>query len=162
MKSIDLLVGIKAEQTLRDVVRAATEESTSDSYPLELCPIGKKDWIAGQRLSEPIRFGEVEQVLAATTRHLLELRSHQRIRRDSIRIYAVPKPVPVFMDSPPTESTPPAPPEESATTQQEVECPACGASVHRYNIRYDPWGQMVGCFLCRSTDGGSSGSPSSG
>ena len=153
MNKIDLLVGIKAEQTLRDAVRGASEEASDRSDFPELCPIGNKDWIAGVRVDKPIRFGEVEDILRSVTKQLLELGSHQRIRRESVRLYAVPKPVPVFK-----EPQPPKAAEQSAEAPDqegdEVTCPACGAKVHRYNIRYDPWGQMIGCYFCRSRGGG--------
>jgi rubredoxin len=157
MNKIDLLVGIKAEQTLRDAVRDASEEAVHPADSPELCPIGAKDWIAGIRVDEPIQFGEVDKILQAVTKQLLDLGSHQRIRRESVRLYAVPKPVPVFKEPQPEEpvpETPIAPAEETDEVTDEVTCPACGAKVHKYNVRYDPWGQMIGCYFCRSKGGG--------
>lgn len=165
MKGIDFLIGIKSEQTLRDAVRGAldptgqteaSDDPQTESTPttalsdphasqLELCPIGKKDWIAGHRVESPLRFGDLATHIEDVTKELIELQSHQRIRRDSVRIHAVAKPVPVFKEvEPQDEPTPPV------TNEDEVVCPACGAKVHNYNIRYDPWGKMVGCYLCRS------------
>ena len=103
MKGIDLFLGVKAEQTLRDAVRTATDEGRSDHGTSELCPIGQKDWIAGKRIEGPLEFGKLDAKKNETLKSLIQLQSHQRIRRESIRVHAVRKPVPVFKDPLPEE-----------------------------------------------------------
>jgi hypothetical protein len=163
MKSIDLFLGVKAEQTLRDAVRAATDEGASEQCTSELCPVGQKDWIAGQRIDGPTKYGELAVKKTETLKGLIELQSHQRIRRESIRVHAVRKPVPVFKDPLPDnfedEAARDTPIKEATvedTTAPDTQkddnsatCPVCGTTVHTYNIQYDPWGKMVGCYLCR-------------
>ena len=156
MKRIDLFLGIKAEQTLRDAVRAAAEESTDDADVPELCPVGKKDWIAGKRLSTSLVFGQIEEKKRAVIKNLIGLQSHQRIRQESIRIYAVRPPVPVFKDTIP-EGLEEEPVKEQVPDTETVACPVCGVEVHKYNIQYDPWGKMVGCYLCRGEAGNKNG-----
>ena len=148
MKEIDLFIGIKTEQTLRDAVRALAEESQDEQSLPELCPTGKKDWIAGKRLGTSVRFGNLEKEKQSVIKSLLALQSHQRIRHESIRLYSVRPPVPVFKDPMPQDLKEEAPeaPEEK---QGVVTCSVCGVEVHSYNIQYDPLGRMVGCYLCR-------------
>lgn len=147
MKGIDLFLGIKAEQTLRDMVRAATEELAEEADTLELCPVGKKDWIAGMRLEAGSHFGDLEKNKKRVITSLIELQSHQRIRQEYIRLYSIRPLVPVFKDSAPSDlgdhvnSRPPA-------MRSEVTCPRCGAKVNRQNIIFNPQGTMVGCYLC--------------
>jgi hypothetical protein len=154
MKAIDILFGIKAEQTLRDATRAAAEEPTAGVEPAELCPVGKKDWIAGERIEGPIPYDELEKKRRSVVSALIALNSHQRIRHENVRVWAVRPPVPVFRDPVPDEAAA-EPAEEPAADAQPgeptgpVTCPVCGAEVHHYNIQYDPWGKMVGCYLCR-------------
>ncbi len=152
MKGIDLFLGIKAEQTLRDAVRAANEEQGASESESELCPVGQKDWIAGRRIGSVLSFKELATKKDESLKSLIGLGSHQRIRRESIRVYAVKKPVPVFKDPLP-ESLGEEPEEETTADDNSATCPVCGATVHTYNIQYDPWGKMVGCYLCRGDHG---------
>ena len=152
MKSIDLIVSVKAEHTLRDAVRDAAENSQGDDKAIELSPLGTKDWIAGDRAGSSVKFGEVDRILEATAARLINLKSQQRIRRDSIRIYAVPKPVPVFREPMP-ESPTDGDGRDSDADAQTVVCPVCKAEVHRYNARYDSKDNIVGCFICRGISG---------
>ncbi len=159
MKAIDLIIGIKAEQTLRDAARTAAEEGATRADSPELCPVGKKDWVAGERIGSTVRFGELEPKRNAVLARLIDLQSHQRIRQESLRIYAVRAPVPVFKDPMPEETVERSQ-NERASNPETVACPVCGTEVHNYNIQYDPWGKMVGCYICRgesnSKDGESS------
>ncbi|MCP4196438.1 MAG: hypothetical protein GY762_04740 [Proteobacteria bacterium] len=154
MKGIDLFLGVKTEQTLRDATRAAEGEAPAGDKPsTELCPIGKKDWIAGERIGLALKFKEINDRRRRVIKDLLQLNSHQRIRQENIRLYAVRKPVPVFKDPVPddiahemladkAESVP-------GPASETRECPVCGARVHNFNMQYDPWGRAVGCYLCR-------------
>jgi hypothetical protein len=147
MKLIDLFFGIKAEQTLRDVARNAAEESAEESVVPELCPIGKKDWIAGRRFGPCLKFGELEAKRVEVVKQLIALGSHQRIRQDNLRIYAVRPPVPVFKDAAEQESEARA--EEPAGDGDTMTCPVCGLEVHHFNLQYGSNGKPVGCYLCR-------------
>ena len=168
MKGIDLFIGVKAEQTLRDAVRACTDDPTTGPCGTELCPVGQKDWIAGRRVGGLLKYSELAIRKNETLKGLIELQSHQRIRRESIRVYSVRKPVPVFKDPLPDRfedmSNNDGTIDETTGNGAEIEesiasdtgkddtsatCPVCGAIVHTYNIQYDPWGKMVGCYLCR-------------
>ena len=149
MKSIDLFIGIKAEQTLRDATRNAQEASPDETDLPELCPIGKKDWIAGKRLGHAVRFGDLEGFRLSVIRELIQLGSYQRIRQDNLRIYAVRPPVPVFKDivadeEPVAEGAPSG--EADGDTRI---CPVCGAEVHRFNLQFGLGDTVVGCYLCR-------------
>ncbi len=144
MKSIDIFIGVKAEQTLRDATRNAAEESPEEASVPELCPIGKKDWIAGQRFEGGLRFKELDQKRLGVIKALIALGSHQRIRQDNLRIYSVRPPVPVFKEAEP--ETPPAP---EPVTGDTMRCPVCGLEVHRFNLQYGADGRAVGCYLCR-------------
>jgi hypothetical protein len=149
MKSIDLFIGIKAEQTLRDVARNAAEESADESAVPELCPIGKKDWIAGRRFGPSLKFGELEAKRVEVVKQLIALGSHQRIRQDNLRIYAVRPPVPVFKDAADHGPVAEAPTEQPAGDGDTMTCPVCGLEVHHFNLQYDSDGKPVGCYLCR-------------
>ena len=94
VSSLDLLVGIKAEQSLRDEVRAAMDEAGAESVGLELTPVGPKDWIAGTRVGTAISFKRVTEVCTEVLTKLIALESRQRIRMENIRFYVVPPPVP--------------------------------------------------------------------
>ena len=146
MKSIDIFIGVKAEQTLRDAARNAAEESPDESAVPELCPIGKKDWIAGQRFGPSVPFGELEKKRLEVVKALISLGSHQRIRQDNLRIYAVRPPVPVFKEAEPVEEAPAA---DDAGEGDTMLCPVCGLEVHRFNLQYGADGRAVGCYLCR-------------
>jgi hypothetical protein len=146
MRSIDIFIGVKAEQTLRDAARNAAEESPEGADMPELCPVGKKDWIAGKRYGPSIPFGELETKRADVVKALIALGSHQRIRQDNLRIYAVRPPVPVFKDAEPATGVP------STGDRAEGEtmfCPVCGLEVHKFNLQYGTDGRPVGCYLCR-------------
>ncbi len=143
MKKIELLFGIKAEQSLRDAIREHSEKGGDAQNPLELCPVGQKDWIAGRRIGAIIGFGECEKSARSVMQRLVRLKSYQRIRRENIRLYAVKPPVPVFKEPAPEEDKDPANEDGSVT------CPVCEAHIHRYNAQYDPDGKLVGCYLCR-------------
>ncbi len=151
MKGIDLYFGIKAEQTLRDAVRAQSEAGLEDA--LELCPVGNKDWIAGDRFGTSASFKDVRPNAKGIMGRLVNLQSHQRIRQESIRIYAVRPPVPVFKDPSPDDLIEEAPESEKSSSgikdNMPIICSNCGAEVHPYNIQYDPAGKIVGCYLCR-------------
>jgi hypothetical protein len=146
MKSLDLFLGVKAEQTLRDMARNAAEDSADDSEVPELCPVGKKDWIAGRRLKSSICFKEVDAMRSTVIRQLIALGSHQRIRQENLRLYAVKPPVPVFKEivDPVSE-----PPETAASDADTMACPVCGEVVHRFNLQYGVGEKVVGCYLCR-------------
>ena len=136
MKAIDLFLGIKTEQTLRDAARAAEGEGgRGEGQRTELCPIGKKDWIAGERIGGQVMFRELEGKKQAVIRNLLHLNSHQRIRHENIRLFAVRKPVPVFKDPVPDELVEQRSPEaadSSASRPETVVCPICGAKREQF------------------------------
>lgn len=96
-KTGDIFIGVKAEQHLRDVVRHVIE--SDDKSTLELTPVGRKDWIAGQRFSAPMNVGEMAQHCREVYLQLISLGSQQRIRTENIRMYAIQLHVPVFVDS---------------------------------------------------------------
>ncbi len=149
MKSLDLFIGIKAEQSLRDLVRNLSESAGSDDAGLELYPVGKKDWIAGRRFQAETKFAELRDQLNEAAQQLMSIGSHQRIRRDALRVFAVHPPVPVFRD--PAEditSSPPVPAAPEAQNGATI-CPNCGAEVHRFNLLFGPREKVVGCYLCR-------------
>lgn len=149
MKSIDLFVGIKAEQTLRDATRNAQEASPDETDVPELCPIGKKDWIAGKRLGHAVRFGDLEGHRLSAIKELIRLGSYQRIRQDNLRIYAVRPPVPVFKDTIESEEQII---EEASSDDSDGDtriCPVCGAEVHPFNLQFGLGDTVVGCYLCR-------------
>ena len=147
MKSLDLFLGVKAEQTLRDMARNAAEDSVDESEVPELCPVGKKDWIAGCRLKPDITFKELDAMRNEVIRKLIALGSHQRIRQDNLRIYAVKPPVPVFKDvvEPLIGDTPGRTDMDGDTMM----CPVCGEVVHKFNLQYGVGEKVVGCYLCR-------------
>ncbi len=149
MKSIDLFIGIKAEQTLRDATRNAQEASPDETDVPELCPVGKKDWIAGKRLGYAVRFGDLEGHRLSVIKELIHLGSHQRIRQDNLRIYAVRPPVPVFKDAMENgdQLLDEAPAKDTGGDTRI--CPVCGAEVHPFNLQFGPGDAVVGCYLCR-------------
>lgn len=149
MRAIDLFLGVKAEQTLRDAARAATESSEDEPAGIELCPVGRKDWIVGGRLGSAIRFGDLAARSREVVRRLLELKSHQRIRQEAVRVHAVRTPVPVFKDTAPGEGMEGGAGGEAAAAVVPGHCPVCGVEVHEYNILRDVSGRAVGCYLCR-------------
>jgi hypothetical protein len=153
LKPLDLLVGVKAEQSLRDAVRAAVEQSEDDLGGLELAPVGRKDWIAGQRIGTAVAFGELARIGRAVLTQLLGLDSRQRIRQENVRVYVLQQPVPVFKDPDPVEEVPaPAAPAFEGLGGPTV-CPICEREVHSFNLQHDTTGKVVGCFLCGGDPG---------
>ena len=153
MTAIDLFIGVKAEQTLRDITRAAAEAAADGEEVPELCPVGKKDWIAGKRVASPAAFSDVAAARQPVLQSLLDLKSHQRIRHENLRIYPVRPPVPVFKDASSDELVTDTIDPPAISKKGTVKCPVCGTEVHNYNIQYNPWGKMVGCYLCRGESG---------
>jgi len=98
LKPMHLLMGVRAEQSLRDAVRDAIELSPDDAEDLVLAPAGRKDWIAGIRIGETAAFGEISALSKRVLLRLLRLDSRQRIRSENVRLWVVPAPVPVFRD----------------------------------------------------------------
>jgi hypothetical protein len=145
MKSLDLFFGIKAEQSLRDAVRNASETAGGDASTAELYPVGKKDWIAGLRLGETLTFQVLKNRQSDVQRKLISMGSHQRIRQDSLRVHAVRPPVPVFREHTEDREVD----EKSLPNQDSVICPKCGTEVHRFNLLFGPRETVVGCYLCR-------------
>ncbi len=160
VSKLELLVGIKAEQSLRDEVRTAVDEAGAESAGLELTPVGPKDWIAGARVGTAISFVRVTEVCAEVLAKLIALESRQRIRMENIRFYVVPPPVPVFKDSPLSEFPDDAPNPKEDSTEPEVstfnsaaQCPVCGRTVNSYNLQHNTKGKVVGCFICGGDPG---------
>jgi hypothetical protein len=151
MSRLHLLVGVKAEQSLRDEVRAVVDQAEDDSEELELAPVGRKDWIAGVRVTADLSFRRLEEIAAVVLGRLITLDSRQRIRRENVRVYVVQPPVPVFKDpeeAPPPEPTSPEPPPQPAIHGATATCPVCNRSVHSYNLQHDTTGRVVGCYIC--------------
>jgi hypothetical protein len=154
-KTLHLLFGVRAEQSLRDAVRNAVEQSTDEAEDLVLAPAGRKDWIAGVRIGETTSFGELAVLGRRVLTRLISLDSRQRIRAENVRLWVVPQPVPVFRDPLPQESTQgessaddlvSAAPE--AVDEETAVCPVCGRRVHKFNLQRDPSGGAVGCYQC--------------
>ncbi len=161
VSSLDLLVGVKAEQSLRDGVRAAVDEAGAESVGLELTPVGPKDWIAGTRVGKVISYSLVTEVCEKVLTKLIALESRQRIRMENVRFYAVPPHVPVFKDPPLPEFSngDPKPREDSTTPDTSTlgntaVCPICGRTVNSYNLQHNTKGDVVGCFICGGDPGG--------
>lgn len=161
LNQLDIFVGVKAEQSLRDAVRAVVEESGEESSDLELAPVGRKDWIAGRRFGANLTYPQVAKVCREVLTRLIGLDSRQRIRMENIRLYVVPPPVPVFKDPPAelTSAAPEAPVSEEPAAPAETGlggptvCPVCGRGVHSYNLQHDTRGKVVGCFICGGEPG---------
>ncbi len=151
MKTIDLYIGIKSEQTLRDAARDVIERGDNPDC-LELVPSGKKDWIVGRRIGSSIQFSKLDGIFQSVLKQLLTLESYQRIRRESIRVYSVIPPVPVFTDDlsiSPIEESKEQEREQVKNPEGPTPCPICKREVHPYNLQYDPTGRVVGCYICR-------------
>ncbi len=160
VSTLELLVGIKAEQSLRDEVRSAVDEAGAESVGLELTPVGPKDWIAGARVGTSIPFVRVSEVCAEVLAKLIALESRQRIRMEKIRFYVVPPPVPVFKDPPSPEFSNDGarPKEDSSSSDPDIfgsaaQCPICGRTVNSYNLQHNTKGDVVGCFICGGDPG---------
>jgi hypothetical protein len=153
LAKIHLLVGVKAEQSLRDAVRAAVDDVDVDSGDLELAPVGRKDWVAGVRAGSDLSFGRLQELSGKVLGQLIALDSRQRIRRENVRVFAVQPPVPVFKD--PEESAPPPQPESAPQQARESAsiCPVCGRKVHAFNLQHDTSGRVVGCYICGGDPG---------
>jgi hypothetical protein len=104
LKTMHLVMGVRAEQSLRDAVRAAAESSADDADDLVLAPAGRKDWIAGVRIGEAASYREIAEIGKKVLKRLLRLESRQRIRSENVRLWIVPPPVPVFRDPLPSEA----------------------------------------------------------
>ncbi|MCU0660885.1 MAG: hypothetical protein MUC50_00995 [Myxococcota bacterium] len=148
LKPIELLVGVRTEQSLRDALREHTE-ANPDDLTLELCPVGAKDWVAGERVGHCLKFPCLAEIQKRVLGKLNGLRSHQRIRGESLKVYAIRSQVPVFRDAleEPAQDAEDTLPEPSSS--DTLICPTCRVEVHRYNIQCDPNGVPVGCYLCR-------------
>jgi hypothetical protein len=157
LKPLDLLVGVKAEQSLRDAVRTVIEQADDDLDGLELAPVGRKDWVAGRRIGAAVSFGELGRIGRAVLTQLLGLDSRQRIRQENVRLYVVQPPVPVFKDPEPAEELVPEPaaPEPASVggLGGPTVCPICEREVHSFNLQHDTTGKVVGCFLCGGDPG---------
>jgi len=153
-KTLHLLLGVRAEQSLRDSVRTAVEQSSDAREDLVLAPTGRKDWIAGVRIGEAMSFRELTALSRRVLTRLIALESRQRIRAENVRLWVVPQPVPVFRDPPQDAATGTPSPEDTAAAEREPDdgetalCPVCGRRVHRFNIQRDTFGRAVGCYQC--------------
>ena len=156
-KTLHLLVGVRAEQSLRDAVRTAVEQTAEEADDLVLAPAGRKDWIAGVRIGEATSFGELATLGKRVLARLISLETRQRIRAEHVRLWVVPPPVPVFRDPMPQEAEPKEEPAADAGADADAEadvdgetatCPVCGRRVHRFNIQRDTYGHAVGCYQC--------------
>ena len=153
-KTLHLLLGVRAEQSLRDAVRSAVERATDESEELVLAPAGRKDWIAGVRIGEATSFRELAALCRRVLARLIALESRQRIRMENVRLWVVPPPVPVFRDPPQDGALGPEPSERAAEPTAEPDdgetavCPVCGRRVHRFNLQRDTCGRAVGCYQC--------------
>jgi len=153
-KTLHLLLGVRAEQSLRDAVRSAVEQSSDESEELVLAPAGRKDWIAGVRIGEATSFRELAALSRRVLTRLITLESRQRIREENVRLWVVPPPVPVFRD--PQQDAAPStdPPGDAVAAEREPDdgetavCPVCGRRVHRFNLQRDTFGRAVGCYQC--------------
>jgi hypothetical protein len=137
-------------------------ERGDDPGNLELVPAGKKDWIAGRRISSSVQFGELDEIFRSVLKQLLIPESFQRIRKESIRIYAIRPHLPVFLDALDSDSEKTREPDEGPVSsgrepaekkESSVTCPICKLETHCYNLQRDPTGRIVGCYMC----GGNSG-----
>lgn len=143
LKPQDLLIGVKADQSLRDALRE--DQGREDVEHLELAPVGRKTWIAGRRVGPVEDLAGMERTAGEVHRLLMALGSAQRIRRESVRVWVAAPPVPVFRDPEPrAEETTPGP-----------ACPACGREVLEYDLHRDAAGLAVGCRTCGGDPGGS-------
>jgi len=121
--------------------------------------------VAGVRTGADLRFGELEVRCQRVLKMLLGLDSRQRIRRENVRIYAVPAPVPIFKDPLPKEEAlvdagADAEPEVDPGQEPQPEglggptvCPVCNREVHSFNLQHDTKGRVVGCFICGGDPG---------
>jgi len=152
----DLVLGVKAEQSLRDEVRNNNAESTGND-DLDLVPFGRKDWIAGVRMDAELKYSEISLKSREVMNRLLTLGSQQRIRIENIRLYVVAEQVPVFKDPPKddmqeeTLSSDKQPLFTKENNDNSSRCPICNRVVHQYNLQYNPNGAVTGCFMCGGT-----------
>jgi hypothetical protein len=158
ISKIHLLVGVKAEQSLRDVVRGAVDDGAVETGDLELVPVGRKDWVAGVRAGSDLPYGELQQIAGQVLSQLIALDSRQRIRQENVRVYSVQPPVPVFKDpeepvpgpepAPEPEPEPAAEPQPQQVQESASTCPVCQRKVHAFNLQHDTNGKVVGCYIC--------------
>jgi hypothetical protein len=157
-KPLHLLLGVRAEQSLRDAVRDAVEGAIDDGDDLVLAPAGRKDWIAGVRIGETTSFGELAALCRRVLARLIALDSRQRIRAENVRLWVVPAPVPVFRDPPQEAAAGPGQADDSGEAEPDgdddetAECPVCRRRVHRFNLQRDTLGCVVGCYQCGGDD----------
>jgi hypothetical protein len=148
ISKLHLLVGVKAEQSLRDSVRAVVDQADEGTEDLELAPVGRKDWVAGVRAGAELRFGDLALIAGSVLGRLIQLDSHQRIRQENVRVYVVQPPVPVFKDPVEPEQPPAAPLEPEQPQDSTATCPVCQRKVHSFNLQHDTAGRVVGCYIC--------------
>jgi hypothetical protein len=141
LRQQDLLIGVKAEQSLRDALRDALDGEKPGAEGLELAPVGRKTWVAGHRLGPVEELSRLAGEAADVHRRLLALGSAQRIRKETVRVWVAAPPVPVFRD--------PDPPADGTIT-----CPVCGREVSTFNLLRDAAGKPVGCYMCGGNPGG--------
>ena len=171
-QQMDIFIGVKAEQTLRDAVRLQIDNANTD---IELTPVGKKDWIAGIRIENDLKNSDIEVRFRMIHKKLMALGTEQRIRFENLKIYVVSKPVPVFKDPDPDElllrntqdnfhslnkndkkrvqSEEFLKLENFDSKQDSLKngpsiCPVCKRTVHSYNLHYNSNGKVIGCFMC--------------
>ena len=145
LKPQDLLVGVKAEQSLRDALREALEADKDAADGLELIPVGRKTWVAGRRIGPVADPARIAEEVAEVHRRLMALGSAQRIRREIVRVWVAAPPVPVFRDPDP---------QPRVADEGPATCPVCGREVHDYNLHRDSAGRPVGCYMCGGNPGG--------
>lgn len=148
ISKLHLLVGVKAEQSLRDSVRAVVDQADESAEDLELAPVGRKDWVAGARAGSDLRFGDLASIASSILGRLIGLDSHQRIRQENVRVYVVQPPVPVFKDPVEPEQPPVAPAAPQQPQDSTATCPVCQRTVHSFNLQHDTAGRVVGCYIC--------------
>jgi len=147
LKQQDLLIGVKAEQSLRDALRDALDGEQRGAEGLELAPVGRKTWVAGHRIGPVEDLARIAEEAGEVHRRLLALGSAQRIRQENIRVWIAAPPVPVFRDPEPDPQPQPQP-------DGPVTCPVCGREIHSYNLHRDSTGRAVGCYMCGGNPGG--------
>jgi hypothetical protein len=147
LKQQDLLIGVKADQSLRDVLRDALDGEQRGAEGLELAPVGRKTWVAGRRIGPVEDLARIAEAAEDVHRRLLALGSAQRIRQENIRVWVAAPPVPVFRDPEPRDAEP-------RGGEGPVTCPVCGREVHSYNLHRDSAGRAVGCYMCGGNPGG--------
>jgi hypothetical protein len=147
LKQQDLLIGVRAEQSLRDALRDALDGEGRGAEDLELAPVGRKTWVAGQRIGPVEDLARIAEAAGEVHRRLLALGSAQRIRQEHIRVWVAAPPVPIFRDPEPCDA-------KTSDVEGPVTCPVCGREIHSYNLHRDGAGRAVGCYMCGGNPGG--------